>query len=88
MRFKTGFAVGFGAGYVLGAKAGRARYEQIKRRWQQMSGSPALQWAAGRTRDMAGESARRGLTLMQQGVQKAGSAVKDRLDRDGESGIG
>jgi hypothetical protein len=25
-----GLIVGFGAGYVLGAKAGRARYEQIK----------------------------------------------------------
>ena len=30
MRFRYGLAVGFAAGYVLGAKAGRQRYEQIE----------------------------------------------------------
>ncbi len=30
MRFRTGVVVGAAAGYVLGARAGRARYEQIK----------------------------------------------------------
>jgi len=30
MRFKTGLVIGFGAGYVLGSKAGRERYEQIR----------------------------------------------------------
>jgi hypothetical protein len=29
MRFRLGLAIGFGAGYYLGAKAGRERYEQI-----------------------------------------------------------
>lgn len=31
MRFRVGLAIGFGAGYVLGSKAGRERYEQIAR---------------------------------------------------------
>jgi len=31
MRFRTGMLVGAAAGYVLGARAGRERYEQIKR---------------------------------------------------------
>jgi hypothetical protein len=30
MRFRTGLVVGIGVGYVLGARAGRDRYEQIK----------------------------------------------------------
>ncbi|MCA1832620.1 MAG: hypothetical protein ABR548_15505 [Actinomycetota bacterium] len=30
MRFRTGMIVGFGAGYVMGSKAGRSRYEQIR----------------------------------------------------------
>jgi hypothetical protein len=29
MRFRAGMALGLAAGYVLGAKAGRYRYEQI-----------------------------------------------------------
>jgi hypothetical protein len=29
MKFKSGLLVGLGAGYVLGAKAGRERYQQI-----------------------------------------------------------
>jgi hypothetical protein len=31
MRFRTGLLVGGAVGYVLGARAGRERYEQIKR---------------------------------------------------------
>ena len=31
MKFRTGLVVGIGVGYVLGARAGRERYEQIKR---------------------------------------------------------
>ena len=29
MKFKTGVVVGFAVGYVLGAKSGRERYEQL-----------------------------------------------------------
>jgi hypothetical protein len=31
VRFRTGAAAGFAAGYYFGARAGRARYEQIRR---------------------------------------------------------
>lgn len=33
MRGKIGLVVGLGVGYVLGTRAGRARYEQIKTQW-------------------------------------------------------
>ncbi len=32
-----------GIGYVLGAKAGRARYEQLKHRYQQFANNPKVQ---------------------------------------------
>jgi hypothetical protein len=32
MRFRLGIVLGFGLGYYLGARAGRERYEQL-RRW-------------------------------------------------------
>ena len=31
MRFRAGMAVGFAVGYYLGARAGRRRYEQLRR---------------------------------------------------------
>ena len=44
---KLSFIAGFGAGYVLGAKAGRGRYEQIRRAWDHAKDDPRLQSAAG-----------------------------------------
>ena len=44
---KLSFLVGFGAGYVLGAKAGTERYEQIRRAWAQAKDDPRLQSVAG-----------------------------------------
>ena len=44
---KLSFLAGFGAGYVLGAKAGRGRYEQIRRAWDHAKDDPRLQTAAG-----------------------------------------
>lgn len=44
---KLPFLIGFGAGYVLGARAGRERYEQIRRAWSQAKDDPRLQSVAG-----------------------------------------
>ncbi len=38
---------GFGAGYVLGSKAGRERYEEIKRGYARAKDDPRLQSLAG-----------------------------------------
>ena len=44
---KLSFLAGFGAGYVLGSKAGRERYEQIRRGWENAKDDPRLQSIAG-----------------------------------------
>ena len=44
---KLSFLAGFGAGYVLGAKAGHGRYEQIRRAWEHAKDDPRLQSLAG-----------------------------------------
>jgi hypothetical protein len=41
------FAAGFAAGYVVGARAGRERYEQIVKLARQAAEHPAVQQAAG-----------------------------------------
>jgi len=40
--FKTGLLIGAAAGYVLGAKAGRERYDQIKKWFDSLAGSQPL----------------------------------------------
>ena len=82
MGIKTGFLLGFGVGYVLGSKAGRERYEDIRRWWGQLTGSPAVQRAAVRTKAAAADASRRGLQVVQTGVEKAGSAVRTRLHKN------
>jgi hypothetical protein len=43
MRFKTGLIIGLGAGYVLGAKAGKERYEQIVEATRAFMDNPGVQ---------------------------------------------
>jgi hypothetical protein len=47
MRYRMTFAIGLAVGYVLGSRAGRERYEQIKRTAQRIADSPRFQEAAG-----------------------------------------
>jgi hypothetical protein len=47
MRFKSGFLVGLGAGYVLGAKAGEERYQQIVDAAKSVRENPGVQRLTG-----------------------------------------
>ena len=49
------FLLGAAIGYVLGAKAGRGRYEQIMRTYRKIADHPAVQGAAGIARAKIGE---------------------------------
>jgi hypothetical protein len=42
MRFRTGVLIGAAVGYVMGAKAGRERYEQIKKFAGELRKHPAV----------------------------------------------
>jgi hypothetical protein len=79
MRFRTGFLIGLGAGYVLGTRAGRERYEQLRRWFRSVSGNPAVQQIAERGKEAAGEAAHKGAEAVQRGVTRVGTSVKDRL---------
>ena len=43
MAFKSGLVIGLGAGYVLGAKSGRERYEQIVAAFNDVVNRPDVQ---------------------------------------------
>ncbi|GAA2985016.1 YtxH domain-containing protein [Streptomyces fulvorobeus] len=46
MRYRLTFIAGLALGYVLGTRAGRERYEQLKRSAQQLAQNPAVRNAA------------------------------------------
>lgn len=46
MRYKLTFVVGVALGYVLGTRAGRERYEQLRKSAREFSHNPAVRNAA------------------------------------------
>jgi hypothetical protein len=54
------FLLGLAAGYVLGAKAGRQRYDQLVHAYQVVADHPMVQGAAGVIRAKLGEQLGRG----------------------------
>jgi len=57
MRLKILFIVGLGVGYLLGARAGRPRYEQMKAKATDVWEDPRVQKAVSETQDFVKENA-------------------------------
>ena len=72
MRYKVTFLVGVGAGYVLGARAGRDRYESLARAARGFADTPAVQEAAGVLQAQAA-------SLAQQAKDKVTGAVSEKV---------
>ncbi len=79
MGFKTGLLVGFGVGYVMGTKAGRERFEELKGSWDQFVGNPSIQRAVSKGREVVDAGTEKGIRA----VETAGEEVKDRLQSTG-----
>jgi len=56
MRTKATFLTGFATGYVLGSRAGRARYEQIRQAARSFASNPAVQSTATTLQHQAGDA--------------------------------
>lgn len=83
MKYRVTFIAGAAIGYVLGTKAGRERYEQIRRATRRIAENPTVQETAGLVRAQAGElagNARHKVT------DKFNEAVGDRIPRLRRSG--
>jgi hypothetical protein len=63
--------LGMGVSYVLGAKAGRQRYEQIQRMWRRASDSPAFQDAADKVKGAAAFGLERARDKAAEGISLA-----------------
>ncbi|MFB7999228.1 YtxH domain-containing protein [Streptomyces sp. NPDC056002] len=60
MRYRLTFVAGLALGYVLGTRAGRERYEQLKKSAREFTQNPAVrntaESAAQQTRQIAGKA--------------------------------
>jgi hypothetical protein len=57
MRGKVGLVIGLAAGYVLGSRAGRERYEQIKEQVQKVWNLDPVQEQVGKAKEFAKSTA-------------------------------
>ncbi len=73
MRFRLGFTLGFGAGYCMGARAGRERYEQIKQVVTRAKQSDVYEVATDKAR-----------ALVEDGVERAKDVIDDGTDSNGQ----
>jgi hypothetical protein len=81
--YRVSFVTGFAAGFVLGARAGRERYEQIVRVARSVADSPAAQQAAGAVQAQAAGLAKTAKQKVTEGLQdrvpKLASTAKEKV---------
>jgi hypothetical protein len=78
MRGKILFLVGLGVGYVLGTRAGRERYEQIRSRAKDVWDSEPVQRQVHRASDFVREKAPEVAGQVEQQLRKINEQVKSR----------
>ena len=83
MRYRFVFFTGLAIGFVLGARAGRERYEQIRKLARKTWDSPAVQQAAGALQAQAANYAKAAGGKMADGAgvarAKVGEALHDHV---------
>jgi hypothetical protein len=79
MRYKAMFVAGVAAGFILGARAGRERYDQLVKAGKRVAGHPAVQKATGtvqaKTSDLAKTAAAKAPDLAKSAAAKAPKLV-------------
>jgi hypothetical protein len=75
MGFRLGVIVGFGAGYYLGARAGRERYEDINRLLRKAKRSDQFETATDTAR-----------SVVDRGVDRAMDVIDSKVGGDGNEG--
>lgn len=79
------FVAGVAVGFVIGSRAGRGAYENMRRKWQGISESDPVQKVKGDVKELAGRAA----SDLGDKVSEAVGKASDKLDEvTGKSGAG
>lgn len=86
MKFRFGLVVGLAAGYVLGARAGYERYQQIQSKWRQLRRSEPAQRFGSEVRDFADRTGTRLEQTAHRGVDQLSESLGSSADQSGSGG--
>lgn len=86
MKGKLTLLAGIGAGYVLGTRAGRERYDQIAGQAKKVWRDPRVREKAEHAREVATEKAEQARQVATEKAAHAGEAVKEKVDEKRGSG--
>ncbi len=81
MKLRT--ALVFGIGYVLGSKAGRDRYEQMRRLYRRTTSNERVRQVIDQGKNMVDSSTAQVRDMAADQLRTAGDAIRDRVDDDG-----
>src|SRR6266513_87380 len=80
MRFRLGLVIGFGAGYYLGARAGRERYEDSKRMISKVKRSDAFETDSDKAKAAVDLGMERAKDVIDEKVRGDGNDTTDAND--------
>lgn len=85
---KLTLLIGIAVGYVLGSRAGRERYEQIRGGARRLAGNPRVQSAASRAQETVAAQAPVVAETVKDKATAAASAVADKVHGGSSGGSG
>lgn len=92
MRYRAMFIVGFGVGFIIGARAGRERYEQMVKYARQTADNPAVQQVTRtitvKTTEFGKTAASRTTELTKTAASRVPKVVASAKNRAGRGGGG
>lgn len=81
MKFRFGLIVGLATGYVLGARAGQERYQQIQSKWLQLRSSEPAQRLGNEVQNFADRAGSRLEQKANRGVDQLSETLRSSSDR-------
>jgi hypothetical protein len=79
MKLRTSLLIGFGIGYVLGAKAGRERYEQIRKATRTIAENPPVRQFLGEAKGLADAGTAKARESVAGQLRDASESIKDKV---------
>lgn len=82
MKLRT--AIAFGVGYLLGTKAGRDRYEQLRRAYRRATSNEQVRKVIDQGKEIVDTNTAQVRGVVAEQLSQAGDAIRDRANGSGQ----